>query len=174
MYPFESLIDRTEFGLIAGYLKSPQSPICTLLHVRSEQDLARVAEVLSSEHPRPYFLMGGVPDSLKPMMESGDLKVTHRDCFPNSPEKAVIDIDQVPGATECKVIYAAPFYLVHTPGLFERQERQEAQQRDQQKEQEREREKEQTRRQEEGRAERARQLREQQEKNQRREREHER
>lgn len=174
MYRFESLIDRTEFGLIAGYLRSPQSPIRTLLHVRSEQDLARVAEVLSAEHPRPFSLMGGVPDSLKPMLESGDLKVTHRDGFPNSPQRAVVDIEQVPGATECKVIYAAPFYLVHTPGLFERQERQETQQRDQQKEQEREREKEQTRRQEEGRSERARLLREQQERSQRREQKHER
>ncbi len=119
MSNYESLIDGTDFRTVVQYLNNPQSPIRTLLHVRQEKDLAKVAEVLAGDWQRPYVQMGGVPDSLKPMLAKGDLKVTHRGAFPNSPKESSVDANQVRGSAGCRVLYAPPFYLVHTPGLFE-------------------------------------------------------
>lgn len=124
MSHYDSLIDGTDFRTVVQYLNHPQSPIRTLLHVRNEKDIAKVAEVLEADGRRPYVQMGGIPDSLKPMLAKGDLKVTHCGPFPNSPQECSLDARQVNGSAGCKVLYAPPFYLVHTPGLFEWHEQQ--------------------------------------------------
>lgn len=124
MSHYESLIDGTDFRTVVQYLNHPQSPIRTLLHVRNEKDIAKVAEVLEVDGRRPYVQMGGIPVSLKSMLAKGDLKVTHRGQFPSSPQECSLDARQVNGSAGCKVLYAPPFYLVHTPGLFEWHERQ--------------------------------------------------
>jgi len=116
MSSYESLIDPAEFGLIADYLRSPRTPINYLLHVRSLESLAPLAEALHHQHhdDQPPWLF---PKVVENGLADGSLRLSARDQTSN-PE-CVVDARSVPRHAMCHVIYSPPFYLVHTPGLFE-------------------------------------------------------
>lgn len=114
MSHYESLIDPAEFGLIADYLRSPRSPINYLLHVRSLEALAPLAEALHSRNDQPPWLF---PKIVEDGLANGSLRLSARDLDFNS--ERVLDPRSVPRHALCHVIYAPPFYLVHTRGLFE-------------------------------------------------------
>jgi len=114
MSSFNSLIDPAEFGLIADYLRSPRSPIFFLLHVRSREALAPLAEALSKQSDEPPWLF---PAVVERGLAEGSLLLSAR--HHSSDFKGTIDARSVPRQALCHVIYSPPFYLVHTPGLFE-------------------------------------------------------
>ena len=53
------------------------------------------------------------------MVKDGSLKVSLRPGLSLPDRIATIDPAAVPRSARCEVIYLPPFYLVHTPGLFE-------------------------------------------------------
>lgn len=119
MNHWESKIDPTHFGLIASYLRSPTAPIDFILHVKNEPLLAEVA--LQIERDR----FAGVPEApplspgLLALVREGNLKVSSlKDPGPMD-AGAMIDASQVRSSAATRVIYLPPFYLAHTPGLFE-------------------------------------------------------
>lgn len=114
MSSYESLIDPAEFGLIADYLRSPRSPIEYLLHVRSIESLAPLAEALHVGNDQPPWLF---PKVVENGLADGSRRLSARDLDFNS--ERVVDARSVPRHAMCHVIYSPPFYLVHTPGLFE-------------------------------------------------------
>lgn len=114
MSRYESLVDAAEFGLIADYLRSPRSPINYLLHVRSLEALAPLAEALHSGNDQPPWLF---PKIVESGLADGSLRLSARDLDFSSGR--VLDARSVPRHAMCHVIYAPPFYLVHTRGLFE-------------------------------------------------------
>ncbi len=114
MSSYESLIDPAEFGLIADYLRSPRSPIEYLLHVRSMESLAPLAEALHTRNDQPPWLF---PKIVEDGLADGSLRLSARDLDFSS--ERVLDARSVPRHARCHVIYAPPFYLVHTRGLFE-------------------------------------------------------
>ena len=114
MSPFNSLIDPAEFGLIADYLRNPQCSIDYLLHVRSIESLGPLAEALHTRNDQPPWLF---PKIVEDGLADGSLRLSARDLDFNS--ERVVDARSVPRHAQCHVIYAPPFYLVHTPGLFE-------------------------------------------------------
>ncbi len=114
MSSYESLIDPAEFGLIADYLRSPRAPIDYLLHVRSIESLAPLAEALHTRNDQPPWLF---PKVVENGLADGSLRLSARDRTANS--ERVVDARSVPRHAMCHVIYSPPFYLVHTPGLFE-------------------------------------------------------
>ena len=50
-------------------------------------------------------------------LTDGSLRLSARDLTINS--ERVVDARSIPRHAICYVIYAPPFYVVHTPGLFE-------------------------------------------------------
>ncbi len=114
MSPFNSLIDPAEFGLIADYLRNPQCSIDYLLHVRSIESLGPLAEALHTRNDQPPWLF---PKIVENGLADGSLRLSARDLDFNS--ERVFDARSVPRHAMCHVIYAPPFYLVHTRGLFE-------------------------------------------------------
>ena len=116
MSSYESLIDPAEFGLIADYLRSPRTPIDYLLHVRSIESLAPLADAVHQWHhdDQPPWLF---PKVVENGLADGSLHLSARDGKSNS--ERILDARSVPRHAMCHVIYAPPFYLVHTAGLFE-------------------------------------------------------
>ena len=113
------LIDGSDFHLIAGYLISERSPIDFMLHLRNREDLVMVAEALDRAQFTEYGKVGSMAKVVHQMMREGNLKVSSR--FPMElPDPAwKIDPSMVQQEVFCYVLYRPPYYLVHTPGLFE-------------------------------------------------------
>jgi hypothetical protein len=116
---FDSSIDPTEFGIVADYLLSPQSPISFLLQVKEETMLPILAihlDLILQSGPVPVDRLPGITGRL---LQQGSLKVSAR-CPVNRANltHSTIDATEVPRHAPCKVIYLPPYYLVHTPGHF--------------------------------------------------------
>jgi hypothetical protein len=121
---YEAMIDGIDFGTIARYLQHPASPIHCLLHLKDRSMLAPVAAVLERELEAGAFYNGLVPETISNLIKDGLLKVSMReDDGPKVPH--YISAKSVNPAARCEVIYLEPFYLVHTPGLFEREHQRE-------------------------------------------------
>src|SRR5262245_19682601 len=115
---FETLVDGTNFGLVADYLKIRNSPIEALLHVKDRAKLSKLAEELEKEL-REGVKPGRFPKAIERMLDDGSLKLSLRDDFSCSNARILIDPSRVPSVARCQVIYFPPFYLVHTPGLLD-------------------------------------------------------
>lgn len=118
MNQFESLIDPTEFGLIADYLRSPRAPIDYLLHVKSRDMLAPLAKELDAKRHvdvPPWAF----PEPVERGLREGALLISSRHPLHLPDPKQIVEATNILRRTSCYVIYAPPFYLVHTPGLFE-------------------------------------------------------
>jgi hypothetical protein len=114
---YENLIDPTDFNLLRGYLKSPDSPIDYLLHVKERFMLAplaaRVDEALKTGQPLDHIL--------NPLVNEGSLKISSRHLLPPDLFQAAVNPDHVSKQAASQVIYLPPFYVAHTPGLFAEQ-----------------------------------------------------
>ena len=116
---FESQIDQTEFGIVADYLLSPRSPICFILHVKHEALLPKLAQeldLLLQSRPIPADC---VPALIAHHLRDGSVKISSRHNIAVPVPRSTINAANVPRRAPCKVIYLSPFYIVHTPGLFD-------------------------------------------------------
>jgi hypothetical protein len=115
MSPYESLIDPTNFGTVARYLEANGSPIEYVLHTKSESMLpglaARLDHALANHKD--------VGSILTPLLLNGSLRVSSRDPNRANDPDYVLAASSIPKLAYCRVIYLPPFYLCHTPGLFE-------------------------------------------------------
>ncbi len=120
MSEFDNLVDGSSFGAIADYLRSPRSPITVLVHVRDKAMLGRVAEELVRERPAPG---AGEPvatdDGLDRLVAEGMVRFSTQDQAADLPDALRIDPARVSRDAPCQVIWLPPYYVVHTPGLFE-------------------------------------------------------
>ena len=121
MNEYEARIDPTDFGTMAGYLRHPQSPIDCLLHVRDRSMLAPLAENLERALQRESgpAVRAEVRRLLDDGLKKGDLLISPRRLLPQLEPRQYVDASTVPAKAGCEVLYLPPFYLVHTPGLFE-------------------------------------------------------
>jgi hypothetical protein len=119
MNQYESLIDPADFGTIADYLRSPQSSIDHLLHVKAEVMLPTLAEELDREAQRERFPRWLLSDVVARHLDEGSVLISSRREIVLSNLTCVIEPASIPRHALCHVIYRPPFYLVHTPGLFE-------------------------------------------------------
>jgi len=121
MNHWEMMIDGTSFGLVAAYLRSPNAPIDFIVHVKDRAMLAEVArrielESLAGIPPGPPLSPG-----LRDLIRDGAVKVSSvLNLGPMEPG-AVVEVAQVRSSAYTQVIYLPPYYLAHTPGLFEGQ-----------------------------------------------------
>lgn len=118
MNQYESLIDATEFGVVADYLRNPRTPILFLLHVKSEAMLATLAgELDKAQHVD--VPPGRFPDPVEQHVREGSIFISSRHPLIFSEGRPVVQATVIPRHATSRVIYFPPFYLVHTPGLFE-------------------------------------------------------
>ena len=119
MNHWEMMIDGTSFGVIAAYLRSPNTPIDFIVHVKDPTMHAEVARRIEQES------LAGIPPGpplspgLRDLIQEGAVKVSSRLDLGALEPGAVVDVTQVRSSAYTQVIYLPPYYLAHTPGLFE-------------------------------------------------------
>lgn len=116
---FKGQIDPTHFGLVRNYLASPNSSIHHVLHVKDPAMLPRLAASLDGALNSPVARLALVHKTIDPLIEQGTVKISSREPTQSALPGSVIDPASIPRMAPCEVIYLPPFYLVHTPGLFE-------------------------------------------------------
>ena len=116
---YETYIDPTDFGTVADYLQDRKSPIEFIMHVKDRNMLPRIAEELecTMHSDLDATLVGH--SLLRPLIKDGALMLSPREPFAAPVTNYVIAASSIPRSAACEVIYFPPFYLVHTPGLFE-------------------------------------------------------
>ncbi len=119
MSPYETLIDPTHFGTVARYLHDPQSPIQYVLHVKEESMLAEVAAKLDAAMVASQGKPVALRSILDPMLQDGSLRLSGRHELQVKDPSHLVAASSIPNMAFCRVIYLPPFYLAHTPGLFE-------------------------------------------------------
>jgi hypothetical protein len=117
---FESLIDGIDFQTIHGYLVSPRSPIDLLIHVKDRSTLSRLAEEIVRVNDLAQEKEQISLPLYQKLLEQGELKFSPRLVTPLHDRKFLVDPFEIPRNSTSYVIYLPPYYLVHTPGLFER------------------------------------------------------
>ena len=117
--PFAALVDPAEFGLIADYLRQPDSPIDHILHVRSESMLVTLAAELQHATPIQRLPHGGLPEIVSRRLTEGSIRISSRIELALANPSARVNADAVPRPAVARVLYLPPYYLAHTPGLFE-------------------------------------------------------
>lgn len=114
----ESLIDPTNFGTVADYLRNPKSPIEHVLHVKDRPTLVRLAEHLE-QVMQDRTSSGIVTITLDDFFKEGVLLISSRQPVVLAELSWRVAPFEIPRLAPCHVIYLPPFYLAHTPGLFE-------------------------------------------------------
>lgn len=116
---WEGRVDGTWFGLMAGYLRSPRSPIEYLVHVKDRERLAEVADRIDRDLAQGGGQAGHLTHSVEALVCEGAAKVSSRHPVANLDPDAVVDPERIRSSASCDVLYLPPYYVVHTPGLFE-------------------------------------------------------
>ena len=116
---YEALIDPANFGLIADYLRAPHSAINYILHVRSRSMLSEVAARLSQTNQLGSDATEAVTKLIEGLFREGALLISSRWPVSLSDPRCLVEASQIPRSTACEVLYLPPFYLAHTPGLFD-------------------------------------------------------
>ena len=119
MNQWDMMIDGTTFGLIAGYLRHPRTRINYLIHVKDRAMLAAVASQIELDCQTGRAAGEGLSPGMQALVRDGSIKVSARHAVENLDRSALVDPSGVRRSAYCQVIYLPPFYLVHTPGLFE-------------------------------------------------------
>lgn len=118
---WEGQVDSTWFGLMAGYLRSPRSPIEYLVHVKDRDRLGEVAGRI--DHDLAQVDGDGEPhrlaSSVQELVGQGAVKVSSRLPVENLDPSASVDPEQIRSSASSEVLYLPPYYVLHTPGLFE-------------------------------------------------------
>ena len=116
---YETLIDPTNIATVASYLRNPRSPIHFVLHVRDRALLAPLAAELAAQMEQPSTTMHEVLATVDRHLRERAIMVSPRPSPQPVDARVAVDIATLPAEAHCEVIYLPPFYLAHTPGLFE-------------------------------------------------------
>ena len=119
MNRFEFLVDPTEFGLVADYLRLPRTSILFLLHVKSDTMLATVAEEIEREERIRSLPPWCFSEVVERHLHEGSVRVSSHIPLQVDDPRFLVDAAAIPRRAACRVIYFPPSYLIHTPGLFE-------------------------------------------------------
>ena len=119
MNSYEMMIDPATFGTVAQYLRNPITHIYYILHVRDRAQLAGLAEQLAPFVATGRTMSADLPGLLAEPLQAGTVRISSYQPLVLPDERQVIPVTTIPRLARCDVIYLPPFYLVHTPGLFE-------------------------------------------------------
>lgn len=122
MNTWETMIDGTSFGVIAGYLRHPNSGIDQIIHDQNRAMLAEVAALIAPSSPPNAAEEKQLLETMNRLATDGLIKFSFRGIDELPGRRDHINANQIKPSAYCEVIYAPPFYLTHTPGLFEGQQ----------------------------------------------------
>lgn len=113
-------IESTRLGELRSELECPFSDYLYVLHVRDRARLTALAAEL-----QPVAVPGGVPrahlpDLLAGPLQDGAIRVSAYAPVPLADRRQALALGSLPRLARCEVIALPPFFLAHTPGLFER------------------------------------------------------
>jgi hypothetical protein len=78
-----------------------------------------LAEELAQAAQKPPVTGSPGPVLVNQLRKEGVLRLSARHPQWLADPNSSLDVSTIPDSASCQVIYAPPFYLVHTPGLFE-------------------------------------------------------
>jgi len=113
------LIDATDFRTVKHYLHHPDTSIDYVLHLKSREMLSLVAEQINTAFPTQDVPHEQLDRFVHDLVARGDGLVTTRQPIPGLAPEQQIQPQHLPGFVNCLVIYWPPFYLTHTPGMFD-------------------------------------------------------
>ena len=119
MFHHDDLVDATDFGTVLHYLHLPETNIDYVLHLRSREMLSLVAQRINAAFPGQNAPPEKLNQFVHDLVARGDGLVTTRQPLPGLTPAQQIHPQKLPRFVDCLVIYWPPFYLTHTPGLFE-------------------------------------------------------
>jgi hypothetical protein len=112
-------LESTNFGTIAARLRDQSSPIYFVLHVKDPAMIAPLAEDLAKAAQQPAGFVGPEALLVNQLRKEGALQLSARHPQWLADPGSCLDVSTIPASASCQAMYAPPFYLVHTPGLFE-------------------------------------------------------
>ena len=115
----ESMIDVTRFGVVVDYLQNPNAPIDMILHAKDRPTLVELAQRLGEAYDCWPNSAEKIEDTVKEFISDGRLRVSSLEPMGPPANARIVELSCMPRAASCEVIYMPPFYLTHTPGLFE-------------------------------------------------------
>ncbi|PWU19867.1 MAG: hypothetical protein C5B50_05405 [Verrucomicrobia bacterium] len=114
-------VHSKQFRVVARTLANPESPIRCILHIKSLDLLGEIAQQLESlQSPGGDQALSEANRILEDYMRQHMLLVSLREGIANRFPQLTLPTSAIRPSAWCKVLYLPPFYLVHTPGLFER------------------------------------------------------
>ena len=119
MNDYERFIDPIDFHTVANYLHNPRSPIECVLHVSSRDALASLAGELDRALQSGADAPVAVRDLVRRHLDAGTARISSRWPLTGHDPRHCVDVATIPGTAASVVIFLPPFYLAHTPGLFE-------------------------------------------------------
>ena len=112
-------IDRTLFGRIARSIYDPHSPVVHILHVRDHSRLATLADLLAWLKKLDQLTPANISTLLAPSIREDTVRVSSSNPDALGEVGPYTHLWDIPRLARCDVIRLPPFYLAHTPGLFE-------------------------------------------------------
>ena len=117
---YEARIHSKQARAVARALADPQGPVEFVLHVKSASMLLALAQKLelilsTGEDATAANLVA----RFVPFMREKILLLSAKENASNAFAEFCIPASSIRPSTWCRVIYMRPFYIVHTPGLFE-------------------------------------------------------
>ena len=119
MNRFTALIDPTDFGTIANYLRQPGTGIDYIVHARNKALLPELAEWWERAGQRGGLTVGLIPRNLNYLARAAQILISARHHSPLFDPQDLVTSTDIPRTALCHVLYLPPLYLAHTPGLFE-------------------------------------------------------
>ena len=120
---YEEKIHSKQFRVVARQLADPQTPIEAVLHVKSVALLAVLAEKIEMLATNPRTTTELIR-ALEPMLREKAVLLSFAKETPAPLSEFSIPTSAIRPSAWSKVLYMPPFYLGHTPGLFEEMARQ--------------------------------------------------
>ncbi len=112
-------IDRTLFGRLADAIYSPNTPVFHILHVRDRSRLRTLADLLAWLRKHELLAPANISTLLAPSLREDSVRVSSADPVALGIVGQYTPVADIPRLARTDAIYLPPFYLAHTPGLFE-------------------------------------------------------
>ena len=118
-FDYDVLVDGTPFGTVYGYLSNPASAIDFVVHVKDRAMLPLLAKELARSQSFYHQQRQTATPLFDQLLSDGGVKVTPRLLNSLFNPQHVIKAQAIDPQATSYVIFLPPFYVVHTPGVFE-------------------------------------------------------
>ena len=116
---YDIFVDGTPFGTVYGYLSNPASQIDYVIHVRDRAMLPLLAKELVRSQSLYHQQRLTATPLFDQLLNDGGVKVSPRLLNSLFKPQHIIKAQAIDPQATSQVIFLPPFYVAHTPGVFE-------------------------------------------------------